>query len=443
MKFRGRPRTGYAPRHAGTKILLVEDSSTFTAAASQALGEALGADIQHCSSLAQVQDLIETKGRAFALAVVDLNGPDAPDGEVLAYLQKRGVATVVFTAAFNDETEEQMLARRVAGYVSKCGAEALDELCARVDQVLTMMDARVLILSRDGQMLDMLDDLLAANGCQVVVAEDGADALTLLDEGLEIDVAVVDIGAAGESAFWLLQQIHARCGEDSVRLFGLSTQAHKTVGPRFMRSGGDDFMSVPFITDEFLSRVGALVRLQKRMTALKDLASMDYLTSLPNRRHFFENGPRMIEHAVRRGQNSCIAIADIDHFKRLNDTYGHEVGDIVLRDVAVCLKACIGKPHLLARLGGEEFGILFSNCDIGEATGICEAVRKRIASAAIEADGETISLTISIGLAAIQGGETFDNYLNAADQFLYMAKHAGRDQVMSEYQLIRAIASSA
>jgi len=175
--------------------------------------------------------------------------------------------------------------------------------------------------------------------------------------------------------------------------------------------------------------------------SLSRIAARDYLTDIYNRRYFFETGPRIVEQALRRGGLASIAILDIDHFKRLNDTYGHEVGDVVLKAVSRRLRHRVGDRHLLARLGGEEFGVIFNGLGLDEASDYCDRLRAELAAQPIDADGEPLTITVSVGLAAISGRETFDNYLNAADQFLYMAKHAGRNRVFSELSLMNALAS--
>jgi diguanylate cyclase (GGDEF)-like protein len=113
----------------------------------------------------------------------------------------------------------------------------------------------------------------------------------------------------------------------------------------------------------------------------------------------------------------------------------------VLKAVAGRLRALIGDEHMLARVGGEEFGILFNGLDVSAAHDFCETVRRDIAGAKVIADDEDLSITISIGLATIEGPETFDNHQHAADQFLYMAKYDGRNRIVSERTVLKAMVS--
>ena len=114
----------------------------------------------------------------------------------------------------------------------------------------------------------------------------------------------------------------------------------------------------------------------------------------------------------------------------------------MLKAVAKKLSVLVGeKQHLIARLGGEEFGILFAGLDIQAAYEYCDHVREQISKVRVVVDDEDISVTISMGLAKISGSESFDNYLNAADQYLYLAKHSGRNRVFSDYQVTKIMAS--
>jgi len=165
-------------------------------------------------------------------------------------------------------------------------------------------------------------------------------------------------------------------------------------------------------------------------------AACDYLTGLYNRRYFYDLGPKLVNDCLRQKTAAAVAILDIDHFKRLNDTYGHEIGDEVLKAVADRLATIFeGSDNLLSRLGGEEFAILFPMMDSMAASKLCDEIRSDISRMKVMADDEELSVTVSIGVAEISDYETFDNYLNAADQFLYMAKHKGRNQVYSDARM--------
>ena len=168
--------------------------------------------------------------------------------------------------------------------------------------------------------------------------------------------------------------------------------------------------------------------LRGMMRQLEDLASTDELTGLYNRRHFLRIAERELGH-LHAGQRLGLALIDLDHFKRINDLYGHAAGDRVLQTFAVVARGCLREGDVLARYGGEEFVLLLPDSDAGQLHACCERLRVAFASA-IPGD-ETIAaghLSLSIGLTLLVAGDTLDGGLQRADEALYRAKRAGRNR---------------
>nr|WP_255695779.1 diguanylate cyclase [Shinella sp. NM-101] len=413
----------------------------FSTALTYRLEKELGLSVIHCASMAAVRTIFQSEAPEFALAVLDLNLPDAPNCEALDYVISKGIAPLVFTGSFSEATRDQILAKNVLDYVVKDSPAAMQQLVLAVDRILTSGKTQVLVVDSDPESLQQQLGLIAKQRFQIVAVENGTAALEVLDSHGGIDMVVTDLDLADMDGFALLREIRQRHGDDTVRVVGLSRSEDRMVAARFLRAGGDEYIQKPFLVEEFNSRIFHVAAIQKRVQSLHRIAARDYLTDIYNRRYFFEAGPRLVDQALRRGEAMSIAILDIDHFKRLNDTYGHEVGDVVLKAISRRLRHRVGDRHLLARLGGEEFGIIFHGLGLEEALANCERLRGELEAQPINADGEPLTVTVSVGLAAISGRETFDNYLNAADQFLYMAKHAGRNCVFSELSLMSALAS--
>jgi diguanylate cyclase (GGDEF)-like protein len=157
------------------------------------------------------------------------------------------------------------------------------------------------------------------------------------------------------------------------------------------------------------------------------MATRDVLTNLPNRRAFFDRAGE----AALRGEGSpvvSIVMFDIDHFKRVNDTWGHDVGDEVLKAVAALVERCPGRP---ARLGGEEFAILFEGWDLLDAYHEAERLRVAVAEHQILGEWGAMQVTISLGVAEHRIGQSVDQVLKAADVALYAAKTGGRNRTIA------------
>lgn len=413
----------------------------FATALKHGLETVHGIRVTHCNSLSALREAFEQAPGSFSLAVLDLNLPDAPNCEALEFILANQVPAIVFTAAFNDHTREEILGRGVLDCVIKHQPESINLLIGAVDRALTNGKTTVLLADSDPMSRAELAGILRRQRIFVCEVASAADALLVLDSGEAIDLIVTDLDLADMAGATLLAEVQRRQGDGALPVIGLSDSGDRRVGARFLEAGGADFIQKPFLEAEFNGRIAQAAGVQKRLQTLQRQAASDYLTDLYNRRHFFLAGPRIVEQCLRRDEAAAIAVLDIDHFKRLNDTYGHEIGDIVLKHVAKRLSALVGDEHLLARLGGEEFGILFNGCDVRRAFSFCEMLRQELAKSRIVADDEELTITVSIGLATIEAPESFENYLHAADQFLYMAKHAGRNRVISELALLDALAS--
>ncbi|HRU07294.1 MAG TPA: diguanylate cyclase, partial [Candidatus Brocadiia bacterium] len=200
-------------------------------------------------------------------------------------------------------------------------------------------------------------------------------------------------------------------------------------------NGAHGFLVKPVAAEELRSHVNVGLRLVESEDQLKRyanemerLATTDPLTGASNRRHFFDHAQRELVRSHRYHHPFCVLILDLDHFKRINDTCGHAVGDDVLRGAAKACRDTLRKNDLFARIGGEEFVALLP--ETGEASGVEAAERLRAAIRAIPAPALTGPITASVGVAAYSGkGETIDILLRRADEALYKAKAQGRDRV--------------
>lgn len=171
--------------------------------------------------------------------------------------------------------------------------------------------------------------------------------------------------------------------------------------------------------------------LEKRVEELHALATTDPLTGIANRRFFLAKATEELTRSRRYGQPLAMLMIDVDHFKNVNDTYGHDVGDELLKSLAATLTATMRATDIVARLGGEEFGALLIQTDKETAQNAAERLREALSKSCIQADAEEVCFTVSIGMAANTGGAlgSVDDLLKLADLALYHAKKNGRDQV--------------
>ncbi|TLF50439.1 diguanylate cyclase [Halomonas urmiana] len=174
------------------------------------------------------------------------------------------------------------------------------------------------------------------------------------------------------------------------------------------------------------------LELQKSEARFRRLATVDMLTGAPNRRHFMQSLDTELSRVKRHGVAACLVMFDADHFKRINDTFGHAAGDEVLKALVIAGREQLRTPDILGRLGGEEFAILLPDTSLDGARGVAERFRRGIAALKVASGDASISLTISLGAVALRAQDSPDSAMERADKTLYAAKASGRDRVCCE-----------
>lgn len=275
------------------------------------------------------------------------------------------------------------------------------------------------------------------------LAEESPDAALIVDEhcriryankALEALCGYAEPALLGQPLDMLLPGETSACGpDDKVRAFTVRHKDGQSI-PVEMKSldlgqhdGGRYFGA-------FLEDLRPRRRIEQQtaelLGRLEQEAMTDALTGIANRRSFEAEAARMMARARRSGKPVTVGIADIDHFKRINDEHGHPAGDSVLRAIAGRIIDAARSTDFVARIGGEEFGLLFPETGVETAVRVAQRVREAIAAGRVQAEGCCeVGVTISIGLAAIKPGTPLEDGLAAADAALYAAKNGGRNRV--------------
>jgi len=184
------------------------------------------------------------------------------------------------------------------------------------------------------------------------------------------------------------------------------------------------------LVDTALTIGRLLSELEEKNRELQELAYYDPLTGLPNRRFFFEHASLIFEEVKRYEKPLSLLVMDIDHFKKINDTYGHDVGDLVLKTFAGVLRGIVRQSDICARFGGEEFVVLLPNTDLEGAKVLAERIRTAVAKNMVEHGSIVIVFTVSIGISQYRKGmQSIDELIKEADIALYRAKEGGRNRV--------------
>lgn len=412
------------------RILVVEDSRFFSNLVKKAVFERTGAEIVAVGSLAETRAAVEKADPPFDVALVDVVLPDAGEGEAVTWLVERGISCVVFTSIFSEDMRERLLAQQVIDYVVKDTPSSLDHLVGLVERLQRNRDIKVLVVDDSKAARTYVRGLLTNYKLQVIEAASAAAGLKALEEDPDIKLVITDYLMPDMDGVEMVRRIRARHPADQMAIIGLSTGGGSALSARFIKLGANDYLNKPFLPEEFFCRVMQNLRMLEMVQHLTEMATRDVLTGIHNRRFFFDAGASLFASAKRDQLSLTAAIVDVDFFKDVNDTYGHDSGDKVLRHVARLLRGMCRETDVVARFGGEEFAILAVNMDPANIRPFFEGLRAAIESETVVFQKKKFAVTASFGVCHdAEAATTLEAMLKTADEALYRAKEAGRNRV--------------
>jgi two-component system cell cycle response regulator len=281
----------------------------------------------------------------------------------------------------------------------------------------------------------MLNDEHAAE-----VESDPNDALFRAAEG-NYDLVIVSLGLENFDGLRLCSQLRSLDRTRNVPILAISESDNNARLVRGLEIGVNDYLVRPVDKNELLARVRTQIRKKRYTERLRDnvqmsieMAITDPLTGLYNRRYMESHLGSLMEQAVARKKPLTVLVLDIDYFKAINDTHGHDAGDDVLREFAVRIKKSIRGIDLACRYGGEEFVVVMPETDLAVATMVAERLRRRIATEPfpIQEGSCSMEVTISVGISALTKDDDAGKLLKRADGALYRAKRDGRNRVVPD-----------
>jgi two-component system, cell cycle response regulator len=292
---------------------------------------------------------------------------------------------------------------------------------------------RMLIAEDDLTSRTILAGILRKWGYDPIAVTDGVMAWETLCRDDAPKLVLLDRNMPGMDGLEVCRRIRQTNSSDPPYIIILTSWAEKGNIVEGLDAGANDYVTKPWDNDELRARIRVgrrMVELQSELhlakNALAREAMHDPLTGILNRRAILEALERELARSRRTGELFSIGMCDIDHFKRVNDTYGHQVGDEVLQGFVSIIRSALRKYDVMGRYGGEEFLVLVSGINAVKEAGVFERLCERVAGTSLVTRAGPIALSVSIGVAGSAGVGTLDEVVGAADRALFQAKKDGR-----------------
>jgi diguanylate cyclase (GGDEF)-like protein len=297
---------------------------------------------------------------------------------------------------------------------------------------------KILIADDDKVSRRLLEAKLSRWGYEVAITCDGNEAWEALRAEDAPRMAILDWMMPGIDGVEICRRMRRKSREPYTYIILLTALHRDEDIVTGMEAGADDYITKPFKTNDLRVRIRAgmrIIELQNDLIeareALRERATRDPLTGLWNHEEILLILEREAARARREGCDLSLIMADLDHFKRVNDTHGHMAGDAVLRQTAVRIRASVRTYDSVGRYGGEEFLVVLPGCDRDGVASLAERIRGRIGNKGMEIPEGMVRVTLSLGAATRDKETTVDvnSLVRAADQALYRAKEKGRNRI--------------
>lgn len=290
---------------------------------------------------------------------------------------------------------------------------------------------RILAVDDNNENLILLEAQLRKMGLESILVDNACKAIEIAISE-QPDLILLDVMMPGTNGFEACQQLKADHRTSSIPIIFISARTDTVDKITGLDLGAIDYVAKPFNIGELRARIGVVLRIIELQEKNLSLANYDELTGLINRRHFFELFKREILQAKIKSHMMALMLLDVDHFKSINDTYGHLAGDAILKQTGKILRENLYPLDVAARYGGEEFTVLMPETSLGKALKAAERLRGIIDRWQWEISDNQLSITISIGLVALDSNHIIDcrDMIAKADEALYAAKHKGRNCVV-------------
>ena len=410
------------------RILIVEDNKTLAKLLVKKIEMSLKYTVDVAYRFSEAKLFL--KKYDYFIALLDINLPDAPNGEVVDYVLSKGVRTIVLSANVDKEFRKKLLAKNIIDYVNKGGVQDINYIIQTLQRLEKNQNHKILVVDDSMVFRNQVKTMLENLFYEVITVAHGEEALGMLSSNLDISMVITDYYMPVMNGLELTNEIRKNYSKNELCIIAISSNNDEEINAMFLKQGANDYIKKPFSKEEFSCRINNSIEALENIQYITNHANRDYLTGLYNRRYFFENMNEYMEDLSLSGEKFAIAMLDIDFFKKINDAHGHDVGDKVIVAISEVLRANTNYRDIVARFGGEEFCIVLKNINPYSVPEILERLRQEVEDFAFILDANTkIKFTISIGVAYHDDSDTLEETINQADMNLYNAKQNGRNQV--------------
>jgi diguanylate cyclase (GGDEF)-like protein len=391
-------------------------------------------EILEATTYKEATTLISQNHYDIEIAVVAKSLSDTSDGKGVMLVGSNDIQSVILFDSYNDDDKldkKLLTINGVLTYFNKNDVKYIDALVDFIHKAIRNSAYTALVVDDSAVFREKFKTDLENMNLNVVVANDGREALDIFkSKKYDISLVITDYNMPNMDGIELVRNLRKDYKNDVLSIIAISTDEENKTLTKFIEVGANDYIKKPYSTNELSVRIDSNLKTLEMFEKISNLANRDSMTGAYNRRYFFETATSIVSKNYRKKSPIAVATIDIDKFKKINDTYGHDVGDIAIKEVINVLNDNTRDSDLIARFGGEEFCILLEDITIENVKLFFEKIRSLFESNIIKINSElSIKYTVSIGVS-YKVSNDISEMIKASDQALYEAKESGRNKVV-------------
>ncbi|WP_295142545.1 diguanylate cyclase [uncultured Campylobacter sp.] len=411
-----------------SKILIVEDNKALAKLIAKKMEDNTEMQVDVAHSLAEAQAFL-TKAKDYFITLLDLNLPDAPNGEVVDFVASKGLPIIVLTGSMDDKTRETFMDKDIVDYVYKGNMSDVNYIFHMIDRLKNNKQYKVMVVEDVMQTRNDVKKILQNLQFQVFTAAHGEEAMNYFADNPDIKLVVSDYGMPVKDGLEVLKELREQKDKNELGVIMMTSANENVSGAVFLKNGANDFIAKPFLKEELICRVNNTIENMENINKIANFANKDFLTGLFNRRYFYDDMQGYLASLEENPMPYAVAVIDVDGLKNINDKYGQDSGDKILKLLAKKLIDDTKSSDIAARFGGGEFCVLLKNVSQEDAVKFFVGLRAAIAANPINIKNESVKISVSIGVTFGKSDYNVDEILELADEALYRAKQNGRNRV--------------
>jgi 3-deoxy-d-manno-octulosonic-acid transferase len=410
------------------KILIVEDNKALAKLIAKKMEDKVEMDIDVAHTMAEAQAFLNNS-KDYFIALLDLNLPDAPNGEIVDYVISKGLPSIVLTGSIDDATRESFIHKDIVDYVYKGNMDDINYIFQIINRLSKNRQYKVMIVEDSAPFRNSLKKILTSLQFQVFTAAHGEEAMSYFADNPDIRLVVCDYRMPVKDGLEVLKEIRAAGDKNQIGVLMMTSPSENVNGAIFLKNGANDFIAKPFVKEELICRVNNLIEAMENINQIADFANKDFLTGLFNRRYFYDDMREYLSSIEENPAPYAVALIDVDGLKDINDKYGQDGGNKILKHIAKRLIDDTKSNDIVARFGSGEFCVVLKNMPQEDAVKFLVSLRAGMAANPINIKSEPVKISVSIGVTFGKTDYAVDEILDIADEALHRAKENGRNRV--------------